>query len=151
MNVEWLLLLLLQELGSISAAIHGLVITVDMLLQEIDHDLVSHPIMADEGLPAVLGDVGATLHGTGEGRRRRQSRREVILEVLVAEMLVEGVLGGEHEIAEWALYLQGLIRHGHRRLYWLLLRLLLRLLYWWRMLLFLHLRLWMLLRGRRGR
>ena len=98
-------------MGSVPAAIHGLVlvVTLDIFLQEIHHDLVSHPIMADERLPAVLGDVVATLGGTGEGRRRRQSRRKVILEVLVAKMLVEGVLGGEHDIAERAFNLQGLI------------------------------------------
>lgn len=112
MNVKllwlWLLLLLL---GNVPATINGLVlvVTLDMFLQEIHHDLVSHPIMPDERLSAVLGDVGATLCGTGEGRRRRQSRRKVILEVLVAEMLVEGVFGGEHDIAERTSDLQGLI------------------------------------------
>ena len=98
-------------LGNVPAAIHGivLVVTLDMFLQKIHHDLVSHPIMSDQRLPAVLGDVGAAMGWTGEGRRSRQSGREVILEVLVAKMLVEGVLGGKHDVAERTSDLQGLI------------------------------------------
>ena len=105
------MLLLLHGSVPGAAAVHRVVLVVplDVFLQEIHHDLVSHPVMADEGLPAVLGDVGAALGGAGEGRRRRQPRREVLLEVLVAEMLVEGVLGREHDLAERALDLQGLI------------------------------------------
>ena len=114
-----LLLRVQQLLRAVLAAAVGaltIVVPLDVLLEEVHDDLVGHPVVPDEGLPAVLGHVGAALGGAGEGRGGRQPRREVLLEVLVTEMLVEGVLGAEHELAERAPDLEGLRGHRHRLL-----------------------------------
>ena len=65
-----------------------------------------HAIVPDERLAAVLCHVSAVGHGTGEGRVRWHLLGQGVLEVLVAQVLVEGVLGREHDVTERALHLK---------------------------------------------
>ena len=105
-----LLLLLTVMTASVGGELLVRVVAWDRLLQQLDDHLVGHPVVSDQALLAVLGDVGAA--GTLPGRLRGHALRKRVLEVLVAEMLVEGVARREHHVAERTFDLQGLIRHG---------------------------------------
>ena len=105
-----LLLLLTVMTASVGGELLVRVVAWDRLLQQLDDHLVGHAVVPDQALLAVLGDVCAA--GTLPGRLRGHALRKRVFEVLVAEMLVEGVARREHHVAERTFDLQGLIRHG---------------------------------------
>ena len=81
------------------------------LLEQLDHHLMRHPVVSNQALLTVLGDVSAAR--TLPGRMRGHALRERVLEVLIAQVLVECVARREHHVAERAFDLQSLV--GHRQ------------------------------------
>ena len=88
-----------------------------MLLQQLHHQLVGHTVVPDERLPAVLGLVLACGHWALVRRVGGHLLGQGVLEVLVAQVLVERVAGGKHQVAEGALHLKWLANLTYLRLF----------------------------------